>query len=96
MTEAPVIPTEPVEPPKEKHARHARRGRLYLSALLAVCVVAVLIVLAAANAHTVKVDWVLGSGRVSLVWVILAAVVGGWLCGITTSVLVRHRTHRPT
>lgn len=79
----------------QRGARHRRRARLYTWACLFVAALAVLIALAAANTHAVKLDWVVGSTRASLVWVILAATVLGWLLGITTSILFRHRTRRP-
>ena len=79
----------------QRRARHGHRARLYLWAFLSVGALAVLIALIAANTHTVKLDWVVGSTRASLVWVILAATVLGWLLGIGTSALFRHRTRRP-
>ena len=51
--------------------------------------------LIAANVRAVKLDWVVGSTHASLVWIILAAAVLGWLLGIATSVLFRFRTRRP-
>jgi len=52
----------------------------------------VLILLIAANTRSVKLGWVIGSTHASLVWIILAAAVLGWLLGITTSVVFRYRT----
>jgi uncharacterized integral membrane protein len=43
----------------------------------------------------VKIDWIFGSAHASLVWIVLAAAVLGWLLGIATSVLFRFRTRRP-
>ena len=54
----------------------------------------ILIALVVANTGRVKVSWVLGSTRQSLVWIILAAAIVGWLAGIVTSVLFRRRTRR--
>jgi uncharacterized integral membrane protein len=51
----------------------------------------ILVTLIAANMHAVKLDWVIGSTNASLVWIILSAAVIGWLSGITTSVVFRHR-----
>ena len=53
-----------------------------------------LIALIAANTGAVKLDWVVGSTRASLVWIILASAVLGWLLGLATSSVVRHRTRR--
>jgi uncharacterized integral membrane protein len=44
----------------------------------------------------VKLDWVFGSTtHASLVWIILAAAVLGWLLGITTATAFHRRTRRP-
>ncbi len=60
-----------------------------------VAVFAALVVLVSANTHAVKLDWAVGSTQASLDWIILAAAVLGWLLGITTAVVFRHRTRRP-
>jgi uncharacterized integral membrane protein len=52
----------------------------------------VLVVLIAKNTRSVKLDWAVGSTHASLVWIILAAAVLGWLLGIATSVVFRYRT----
>lgn len=83
------------EPRGQRLLRHSRRAALYTWAVLAVAGLAVLIVLIAANVRSVKLDWVVGSTHASLVWIILAAAVLGWLIGIATSVLFRFRTRRP-
>jgi len=75
--------------------RHGRRAGLYTWAVFAVAGLIVLIILIAANVRSVKLDWVVGSTHASLVWIILAAAVLGWLLGIATSVLFRFRTRRP-
>ena len=79
----------------ERLVRHSRRGRLYSSAFALVALIVVLVVLIAANTRAVKLDWLFGSTHASLVWIILAAAVLGWLLGITTSVVFRHPTRRP-
>jgi uncharacterized integral membrane protein len=76
-------------------ARRGRGVRLYSLAALLVASFAVLVVLVAANTHAVKLDWVVGSTQASLDWIVLAAAVVGWLLGITTAVVVRHRIRRP-
>jgi uncharacterized integral membrane protein len=76
-------------------ARHGRRVRLYSWAALFVASLTVLVLLVSANTHAVKLDWVIGSTRASLDWIVLAAAVIGWLLGITTAVVARHRTRRP-
>src|SRR5512132_3205552 len=67
--------------------RHAHRTGLYVWAAALVLLLVVVVALAVANTRTVKVSWVVGSTRQSLVWIILAAVVLGWLLGIATSVI---------
>jgi uncharacterized integral membrane protein len=57
--------------------------------------VAVIVVLISVNTAAVKLDWVVGSTRASLVWIILAAAVLGWLLGLATAVVFHHRTRRP-
>jgi uncharacterized integral membrane protein len=82
------------EPRGQRLRRHGRRAGLYAWAILAIAALVVLIVLIAANIRSVKLDWVLGSTHASLIWIILAAAVLGWLLGIATSVLFRFRTRR--
>jgi uncharacterized integral membrane protein len=91
--ESPAV--APLESRGQRLARHGRRTRLYAWAVIFVAALVVLIVLIAANIRSVKLDWVVGSTHASLVWIILAATVLGWLLGIATSVLFRHRTRRP-
>ena len=88
--------TEPLAETRSAQARrHGKRARLYAWAVLGVAALVVLIALVAANVRSVKVDWVFGSAHASLVWIVLAAAVLGWLLGIATSVLFRYRTRRP-
>jgi uncharacterized integral membrane protein len=82
------------EPRRQRFARHAHRTRLYATAVVFVVVVIMLIGLAIANNRSVKLDWIAGTSRASLVWIVLAATVLGWVLGITTSVLFRFRTRR--
>lgn len=97
---APPPSTDPALAPAETRgqllARHARRARLYAGAIAFVALIAILIVLISVNTRTVKLSWAFGSTRASLVWIILATAVVGWLLGITTAVVFRARTRRPT
>jgi uncharacterized integral membrane protein len=79
---------------KQQVMRHGHRVRLYTWAALFIAALVVLIVLIAANVRSVKLDWVVGSTHASLVWIILAATVLGWLLGVATSILFRFRTRR--
>ena len=82
------------EPRGERLRRGTRRTGLYSWAFLLAGLLVVLVALVLANTRRVEVSWVLGSTRQSLVWIILAAAIVGWLSGIVTSVLVRRRTRR--
>ena len=82
------------EPRGVRLARRTRGARLYASAGAFVALLVVLVVLASENTHTAKLDWVVGSTRASLSWIILAAAIFGWLLGIATAVVVRRRTRR--
>jgi uncharacterized integral membrane protein len=91
----PQLPhTEPLEPRGERLRRQGRRTVLYTLAFSLVALLVVLIALVGANTRQVKLSWVAGSGHASLVWVILASAVLGWLLGIVTSVVFRLRTRR--
>jgi uncharacterized integral membrane protein len=91
----PAAAPPPLESPADRRARHGRRAGLYAWALAFVASLVVLVVLATRNTRVVKLDWVFGSTHASLVWVILAAAVLGWLLGIATAVVFRRRTREP-
>jgi uncharacterized integral membrane protein len=88
-------PTAPTESRAQRVFRHGRQARLYTGAGVFVALLAGLIVLISKNTGSVKLDWAIGSTHASLVWIILAAAVIGWLLGITTAVVFHHRTRRP-
>jgi uncharacterized integral membrane protein len=79
----------------ERFRRKALRGRLHGYAIGAVALVAVLIALAASNTAQVKVNWLIGNSRVSLVWLVLAAAILGWVCGLMASARFHWRTRAP-
>lgn len=89
-----VPPSEHVEPRRERLRRRGHRARLYTLAFGLVALLVVLIALVVANTRQVKLSWVVGSGHASLVWIVLASAVIGWLLGIMTSVVFRLRTRR--
>ena len=90
-----TLPTsDAVEPRRERLRRHGRRTGLYSWAFGLVALLVVLIALVVANTRQVKLSWVVDTGHASLVWIILAAAVLGWLLGILTSVVFRLRTRR--
>lgn len=91
---AAVTPGPASEPHRERVRRHTRRQALYLRAGVIVLLLAVLIALVAANTRSVELDWVVGTGHASLVWIIFAVAVIGWLLGIATGAMFRRRTRR--
>ena len=90
----PAPATEPVEARSARLRRHGHRAGLYTWAFGLVALLVVLIALVVANTRQVKLSWVFGSGHASLVWIILAAAVIGWLLGMITSVVFGLRTRR--
>jgi uncharacterized integral membrane protein len=82
------------EPRGERLRRQGHHTGLYAWAFGLVALLVVLIALVAANTRQVKLSWVVGTGHASLVWIILATAVLGWLLGIVTSVVFRLRTRR--
>jgi uncharacterized integral membrane protein len=86
--------TEPAEPRGARLRRHRHRIRLYAWAFVVVALLVVVIALAVANSRQVKLSWVVGTSHASLVWIIVAAAVLGWLLGIATSIVFRLRTRR--
>jgi uncharacterized integral membrane protein len=84
------------EPERDRLRRYGRRTWLYAWAGVLVGLLVILIALVVANTRKVKVSWVLGSTRQSLVWIILVTAILGWLLGILTSVILRSRTRRRT
>ena len=96
MSEGPVVDDEGPrgESRRQRLGRHARRTRVYTGTVLLVAALVILVLLISANTRSVKLGWVVGSTSASLIWIILAAAVLGWILGIATSVLVRHRVRR--
>jgi uncharacterized integral membrane protein len=84
----------PPEPRGERLRRHGRRYALYLRAGLIVVLLAVLIALIAANTQSTSLNWVAGTSHASLVWIVFAAAVIGWLLGLATGAMFRRRTRR--
>jgi uncharacterized integral membrane protein len=75
--------------------RMARRSRLHGYALVAVALFAFVIALAAANTGRVKVSWLFGTSHVSLLWLILATAIIGWLLGLVTNAALHRQTRAP-
>jgi uncharacterized integral membrane protein len=79
----------------ERLRRKALRGRLHGYAIAAVALVAALIALAASNTAQVKVNWLIGSSHISLVWLVLVTAIVGWLLGLIASARFKWRTRAP-
>lgn len=88
------LETEPVEGRRARLRRHGHRFGLYASAFMVVALVVIVVALAIANTRQVRVSWVVGHTHASLVWLVLAAAILGWLLGIATSIVFRLRTRR--
>jgi uncharacterized integral membrane protein len=86
--------TEPVEPRSVRLRRHGRRARLYTSAFALVALLVIVLAVAAANTGKVKLHWVFGTSDASVLWIVVATAVLGWLLGIATSVTFALRTRR--
>jgi uncharacterized integral membrane protein len=95
VDQAPAATANRRETPAERFRRKAHRGRLHGYAIATVALVAYLIALAASNTAAVKVDWVFGSSRVSLVWLVLFAAILGWLLGLLASAKFHWSTRAP-
>ena len=81
-----------VETRGERFRRKAHRIGLYLYAFFIVALLVCLVALAVANTDKVEFSWVVGSVRVSLVWIVIFSAILGWLLGIVTGVVFRWRT----
>ena len=85
----------PGETKRERAARMGRRARLYTFSILLAALLVVLIALVLANTDQVQLSWVVGDTRASLVWIVLGSALIGWLTGLVTAALFRHRTRGP-
>ena len=83
------------EPRRDRFRRYALRTWLYTWAGALLVLLVLLIALVVANTRSVRVSWVFGSTHQSLVWIILATAILGWLLGIVTSVVFQFRTRAP-
>jgi uncharacterized integral membrane protein len=87
---------EPVEESRFRRGlRYGHRGGLYASLVVAIAVLIFLILLIARNTRQVKLDYVFGSTQARLIWLIVISTIAGWVLGIVTGFLIRHRTRGP-
>ena len=84
----------PDETRRERAGRYTRRTWLYTWATLLLVVFVLLVILIVQNTGRVRVGWVFGHSRISLVFLVIFAAVLGWILGIATSVVFRRRTRR--
>ena len=102
MTEpaAPAAPEEDrsdapiVESRWRRGVRYGHRTALYAALAAMVVTVVYLILLISRNTDTVKLDYVFGSARTRLIWLIVVSAIAGWILGLATNYLVRRRTRR--
>jgi uncharacterized integral membrane protein len=80
---------------RERSRRKAHRTRLHGYAVVTVALVAFLIALAVSNTAEVKISWVFGTSRVSLVWLVLSAAILGWMLGLLATAAFHWRTRAP-
>lgn len=85
---------EPVEPRGVRFRRRAHRTHLYAWAFIVVALLVLVVALAAENTRQVKLSWVFGTSHASLIWIVVAAAVLGWLLGLATAIVFRLRTRR--
>ncbi len=88
-------PLKVSEPVGERNRRHAQRTRLYARAIGAVVLLVLLVALIVRNTRKVELDWLVGSGRASLVWIIVVSALIGWVAGLITAGILRRRTRGP-
>jgi uncharacterized integral membrane protein len=72
--------------------RYSHRTGLYIALAIAIATLLYLILLIARNTRQVKLDYVAGSTKAGLVWLIIISAITGWVLGIVTAFLVRRRT----
>ena len=86
---------EEAESRLERSLRYGHRTGLWVSLVIAIAAIVFLILLISRNTRQVKLDYVVGDTQARLIWLVIVAAIVGWVLGIVTSFLVRHRTRRP-
>jgi uncharacterized integral membrane protein len=88
----------PEESPPEPEAQHERlrewQPRLYLTIIVLGLVIAYGIAFVLENNKHINLHFVLGTTRVSLIWLILLSIALGMLLGVLLSQLYRRRRRR--
>ena len=76
----------------QRGVRYSHRTGLYISLAIALGTIVFLILLIARNTRHVKLDYVFGSTKTGLVWLVIISAITGWVLGIVTAFLIRRRT----
>jgi len=84
----------PAEGRGDRFRRQGQRAKLYGIAFALIGLLVCLVALVLANTRSVKLSWVFGDTKASLVWIILVAAILGWLLGLLTSSAFRRRTRK--
>ncbi|MGC8480413.1 MAG: lipopolysaccharide assembly protein LapA domain-containing protein [Acidimicrobiales bacterium] len=92
---ATAAPQSMAETRSAKFTRLFHRFRLHSYAVLAIVVLGSVVALAVANTARVRVDWILGRSRISLVWLVLCSAVLGWILGLLVTAAFRWRNRAP-
>jgi len=74
--------------------RYTHRTWTYVSLAALVATAVYVILLISLNTRRVPVDYVFGSAKARVVWLILVSVIAGWVLGLATSYLLRRRIRR--
>ena len=92
--EQPEQTTSAYEPESrlQRGVRYSHRTGLYLTLAIALATIVFLILLIARNTRHVKLDYVFGSTKTGLVWLVIISAITGWVLGIVTAFLIRRRT----
>lgn len=83
----------PRESPRDEFDK-SWQPRLWFTLGLLILIVGYLIAFVAGNADEVSVDFVFGSARTSMIWVILLSLLAGLVGGVLLSQLSRRRQAR--
>jgi uncharacterized integral membrane protein len=75
--------------------RYGHRGGLYAALAVGIGIILFLVLLVARNTRQVKLDYIVGSTRAGLIWLILISAIAGWVLGIVTAALIHRRTRAP-
>lgn len=79
----------------ERFRRGVLRAWLHSRAIGVVVLGAILTLLAAANTGHVEIHWLIGSSRVSLIWLLLVTAVIAWLLGLIAGSRFQRLTRPP-